>query len=72
MSRHRIELELRMLRASLQNERRRGDPEALASFAQRSDPILERVALDIETEADPELLKLLAAVRAEVDGARPS
>jgi hypothetical protein len=72
MSRRRIQLELLMLRALLRNERRRGDSKVLASFAERSDPILERVALDIETEADPELLKLLAAVRAEVDGARSS
>jgi hypothetical protein len=72
MSRRRIELELRMLRASLRHERRYGDPEALASFAERSDPILERLALRIDAEADPELLKMLAGVRAEMDGARSS
>ena len=72
MYRRRIELELRMLRALLRSERQRGDPDALTEFAERTDPILERVALEIEAEADPELHELLAAVRAEVDGARSS
>ena len=70
MYRRRIELQLRLLRALLRRERRRRDPEALTAFAERTVPILERVALEIEAEADAELNELLAAVRAEVNSAR--
>ena len=72
MTRRRIELQLRLLRAVLRSERRRGSPEALALLVERSDAILERVALEIEEEPDPELHDLLAAVRAELDDARSS
>jgi hypothetical protein len=56
----------------LRSELRRDSPETLALLVERSDPILQRVALEIEGEADPELLELFATVRAEVDSARSS
>jgi hypothetical protein len=66
VDRRRVELELRLVRGLLHAELRRSRPGLSAGFAERSGAILDRLALAIDAEADPDLVELLAAARAEV------
>lgn len=66
MNHRRVELQLRLLSAFVHAERTRGSVDSLNGFAERSAAILDRVAIAIHPEADPELLELLATVRAEI------
>ncbi len=67
MDRRRIELQLRLVAAVLHAEARRGHGESMQPVAERSALILDRLAIEIDSQGDPELAELFAAVRAEID-----
>jgi len=60
----RVRLQLRIVRATMQAAR----PAERDGMASRASEILDKVAFQIESHPDPELTRLLADVRSEVDG----
>jgi DNA-binding phage protein len=68
VDRRRIELQLRLVTAVLHAEARRGHQESMEAVAERSALILDRLAIEIDPQGDPELAELFAVVRAEIDG----
>jgi hypothetical protein len=57
-----------LVTAVLHAEARRGHRESMEAVAKRSALILDRLAIEIDPQGDPELADLFAAVRAEIDG----
>lgn len=57
-------IQLRLVQVILRTERQRGT--ATRELAERASAIVEQAAIGIEQSADPELIELLATVRAEV------
>ena len=72
MDRRRIELQLRLIIAVVRAERQRMNRSDLEALAERSSSLLDAVALEIQSEADPELVALLARGRTAVEGLTPT
>jgi hypothetical protein len=65
VDRTRIRLQLRFVQVALDDAR----PQNRAQMASRASEILDRVAVQIESDPDPELVTLLAKVRAAAESA---
>jgi hypothetical protein len=68
VDRARVKLQLHLIIAVARAEARRRNPMHLEDLAERSSSLLDAVAIEIQSEADPELAALLARARAAVDG----
>ena len=68
VDRRRVKLQLDLINAVVRFEAQRRDRKELAEVSERSTSLLDAVAVEIESEDDPELAALLATVRAAVDG----
>lgn len=62
----RVRLQLRIVQVAMQTAR----PAEREGMVPRAMEILDKVAFEIESDPDPALTRLLAAVRSEVEGAR--
>jgi DNA-binding phage protein len=56
-----------LVAAVLHAEARRGHRESMDAVAERSALILDRLAIVIDPQGDPELAELFAVVRTEID-----
>jgi hypothetical protein len=72
MDRRRVELQLRLIIAVVRAEGQRRNRRDLESLAERSSSLLDAVAIEIQSEADPELLALLARGRTAVEALSPT
>jgi hypothetical protein len=64
VDRNRAKLQLALVRAVVQGARKKGN--LSHELRQRASEIVDHTAIDIKPEADEELTKLLAAVKAEL------
>jgi len=72
MDRRRVELQLRLIIAVVRAEGQRRNGRDLEALAERSSSLLDAVAIEIQSEADPQLLALLAQGRTAVEGLTPT